>query len=107
MAGTTQKEENQRSPFVYPGSAELSQGQTFLNDRIRMLNTIKGQFPLFEALASKNPQSDGIAQKNLTELQVLETNFNKKLSDYSSKYKLFMEEYNNLVKGLASCKESL
>jgi len=115
LTGSHQREKKAKHPknqLPYPGSAELKQGRVLLRDKLKILNDVKGQFPLFEAFATPTKwpdmrggggQSGGPAACDLDELKALETQFNQELSSYSSDYKLFMEEYQTHVKNMAAC----
>ena len=114
LTGSHEREEKSKHPrnqLPFPGSAELKQGQVLLRDKLKILNDVKGQFPLFEAFTVPTTWPDiraGAAGGeggacDLTQLKALETQFNQELSAYSADYKLFMEEYQTIAKNMSAC----
>jgi len=114
LTGSHQQErkaKHSRRRSQYPESAELQQGQVLLRDKLKILNDVKGQFPLFEAFTAPTTWPDiraGVDSVKggaceLDQLKALETQFNQELSAYSADYKLFMEEYQTIAKNMSAC----
>ena len=89
---------------------ELQQGMNLLQQRKQMLNTLSNS-SLLESMSSSmktfqagKDKLDNVSKAEKELLTKMETDFNKSLSAYSQKYKLFMEGYYKAVEQVEKCK---
>tara|TARA_B100000963_G_C22604591_1_gene661852 strand:- start:1001 stop:2128 length:1128 start_codon:yes stop_codon:yes gene_type:complete len=89
---------------------ELQQGMNLLQQRKRILNTLSNS-SLLESMSSSmktfqagKDKLEKVSKEEKELLKKMETDFNKSLSTYSQKYKLFMEGYYKAVEQVEKCK---
>ena len=81
---------------LYHGKKHLHNKKKKIN-KLQILKSFKENF-------SNNKELDEAVQRELNILANLENNYNKTLSEYSQKYKIFMENYNSTMINLRDCK---
>lgn len=86
---------------------ELQQGMALLSNRKEQLDKLRNRMKLIENMdgfAEGKQRLKTTSQKEVQLLQKLEQEYNQKLSNYSTNYKSFMEEYQKGVNDVKKCK---
>ena len=81
---------------------ELRQGKMLLNTRKNYVDKLRKNILLLEPFDTT--RLNEVDQNELKMLNSLETGFQQKLSEYSTRYKSFMENYYRAVEDVKKCK---
>lgn len=99
FSGKTKNENNRKNEIPLN---QLSQGLTYLQNKQNRFNEINNKSSLLEQFDTS--ALDETTQNELQVLDMLKEEYNQKLSQYSTSYKGFMENYYKATQDVISCK---